>query len=85
MTREEWNMLTPDEQWDAYTNADELLHTYVKWQGQVVRFPDAVDDKGNPPPFGLVGDLIRPVWYDGQWWVDWCSLHKRKQQNGDSD
>lgn len=94
MTREEWDKLTPDEQWAAFNKRVEPLttiasgwiasnwpsHTSV-FNGSITEFKPLVDDKGNPPPANLCGDMF-PHWEDGQWWTCWSSLmeHRKKKE-----
>lgn len=40
-----------------------------------------LDPDGNPPPALLYGDM-RPIWYDGRWWVSHAEYVERKRQNG---
>gem|GEM_PF-5520297 len=41
-----------------------------------------VDDKGNPPPPYLEGDMI-PKFYNGRWWVCWSDYVGRCEEKGD--
>ena len=47
-------------------------------QGVTLRAYGMVDDQGNPPPAGIMGDMI-PVWKFGRWWVCWADLNEREQ------
>lgn len=83
MTREEWDKLTPDGQWNNFIKAGNLAFEAVAgWGNQIVSsWKPPVDDKGNPPPPYLYGDMF-PHWEDGQWWVCHDSLiqHRKKKE-----
>lgn len=84
MIREEWDTLSPDEQWAEFqkraVSVPDGSYHVIRWQGRVWKPP--VDDQGNPPPLGMIGDMC-PVWYDGQWWTCHDIYQQRKRQNGE--
>lgn len=47
-----------------------------------IYFTRLTDDDGNPAPLVLQGDMI-PMWYKGQWWVDWSAYVNACLKNGD--
>lgn len=84
MTRDEWDKLTSDEQWAKYQKVVYPQVESLAWpihEHFTIRSVN-LDDKGNPPPPGMVGDMF-PVWYDGQWWT--CSelYLRRRKENGE--
>jgi hypothetical protein len=83
MTREEWDKLTPDEQYSLYQRMAHVDVTVthpipaIKWEPMGdTTFPNGF------PPVGMIGDMV-PIFYDGQWWGDWTTYHKRRVANGD--
>lgn len=92
MTREEWDKLTADEQWEAFGRRIEPLKTIqgnwpianfeFRWnESATTQWKPPVDDQGNPPPIGLYGDMF-PHFEDGQWWVCHDSLVQHRREKG---
>lgn len=71
MTHEEWDKLTPNEQWNAYQ----------RLQGPVFHWMTP-PELGNPMPIFPQGDMI-PILYDGEWWYDWSAYCACKRAHGE--
>ncbi len=85
MTREEWNALTPDEQWEKFVECGTAAFDAIVGWGKTITSFYAVDVNENPSLPGMIGDLTVPVFEDGSWWVSDYNLRKhREAKNGQS-
>lgn len=93
ITRQSWDAMNPDEQWDTYCKLAQIsMDCVTGWakaltvnaQFTTQTLWNLVDDKGNPPPSQIYGDML-PIWYEGRWWVCYSEYAKRKQENGEWD